>query len=165
MNQNSENEGAKRSPLSYELIVRNNKTSRESGAPHLILRKQRKATDELKVEAADLAKESAPETEEAPAEAKDVIEKMVTAERVSDYISSLNDHVPDDIARVVDAIIEEEGKMPTNLPKLDDQLSAIFPGSDVKDYSGDDLFFEKESEEESTPKPAKYTNRVEYEDL
>ena len=161
MNQNSENELAKRSPLSYELIVRNNKTSRKSGAPHLILRKQRKASDELKVEAADVASQP----EEVPNEAKDVIEEIVSAETVSDYISSLNDHVPDDIARVVDAIIEEEGKMPSNLPKLDDQLSAIFPGSDVEDFDGDDLFFEKKAAPESESKTAKYTNRVEYEDL
>ena len=169
MNQNSENERTKRSPLSYELIVRNNKTSKESGAPHLILRKQRNATDELKVEDAASAVEATEDvTSEVPAEAPEmsgVAEEIASADSVSDYISSLNNHVPDDIARVVDAIIEEEGKMPTNLPKLDDQLSAIFPGSDVKDYSGDDLFFENDSASEEEPKAAKYTNRVEYEDL
>ncbi|MFK7848479.1 MAG: hypothetical protein AB8G77_24530 [Rhodothermales bacterium] len=158
MNQKNENDVPKRSPLSYELIVRNNKTPQEHGAPHLILRRQLKDKDQQKK--IDV---SVPENAEQVIE--DDAAEIASADSVADYISSLHYHVADDVARVVDAIIEEEGKMPSNLPKLDDKLTMIFPGSDVQGSSDDDLFFERKEAQPADSKASKYTNRVEYEDL
>ncbi len=92
-------------------------------------------------------------------------ETIASARNVADYISSLQDHVPDDVNRVVDAIIAEGGKIPSNLPKLDDQLTMIYPGSDVQDLPGEDLFYEREETPAKETKTSSYTNRVEYEDL
>ncbi len=162
MNQKNENDVSRRSPLSYELIVRNNKTPQEHGAPHLILRRQLKDEDQQKKTEALVSENDEQAVDEVGEEQASGI---VSADSVADYISSLNHHVADDVARVVDAIIEEEGKRPTNLPKLDDKLTMIFPGSDVQGSSDDDLFFERKDVQPAENKASKYTNRVEYEDL
>lgn len=167
MNQKNDNDLARRSPLSYELIVRNGQAPQKDGAPHLILR--RPAEDSAPLKIVDAAKASEvpasedvlEELEESAVEAADI----ASANSVADYISSLNNHVSDDVARVVDAIIAEEGKLPSNLPKLDDKLTLIFPGSDVQDNGVDDLFYEKKDVETDESKSANYTKKVEYEDL
>ena len=158
MNQNSENDFLKRAPLSYELIVRNNKAPRENGEPHLILRRQPRDEDQKK-----LMDESKPAEEKQTVE--DGAQEISSVSNIADYISSLHHHVSDEVNRVIDAIIEEEGNVPSNLPKLDDQLTMIYPGSDVEGMPGDDLFFERKTQVAAEIKPSNYTNRVEYEDL
>ncbi len=155
MNQKNENELAKRSPLSFELIVRNNQASREKDAPHLILRRKPK-------EDVQAAGASVTENRDTPPA---IDSEIASFESVADYISSLNDHVPDDVVRAVDAIIEEEGEIPSNLPKLDDQLSQIYPGSDVQELSDDDLFYRRENVAPPELISTSYKKKVEYEDL
>lgn len=158
MNENKESDLSRRSPLSYELIVRKNKAQDKKDGPHLILRKQRTDQEEPQPAAEGGAEEVEETKKTAPLE-------LTTAQNISDYISSLHNHVPDDVIRVVDAIIEEEEKIPTNLPKLDDQLEQIFPGSDVKDFENEEFFYEKKDELSEEAKSSTYKKRVEYEDL
>ncbi len=170
MKQKKEKDVSDRTSLGYELIVRNNKASQEHGAPHLILRRQLK--DEHQQDSLD-APIQVDSSDTGEVDDQDALEKQVleiaTSGNVAEYISSLHDHVPDEVIRVVDAIIEEEGNLPTNLPRLDDKLTMIYPGSDVKELPGDDLFFERKEENKEAAKvdikATTYTNRVEYEDL
>ena len=167
MTKKNENETAKRSPLSYELIVRNGKAPQEDGAPHLILRRPAENSEPLKIVDPSKTEEPVekPEVSEEIAGIVDAAE-IASANSVADYVSSLQNHVADDVTRVVDAIIAEEGKLPTNLPKLDDKLTMIFPGSDVQQDPSDEFFYErKDFVAEEDGKSSNYTKKVEYEDL
>lgn len=164
----NEKDTSQGSPLSYKLIIRNHKASEKKGEPDLILRKQPDNLDSrLTMETAQPDDQPAKqnETDQAPGAGPENAPSPATASSVADYISSLQHHVPDDVDRVVDAIIAEEGKAPTHLPSLDDQLTMIYPGSDVQRLPGDDLFYERDDEPPAKPKTSRYTNRVEYEDL
>ncbi len=154
---------------SYKLVIKGNSGKSRSGSgPHYILRRK------LEGETDDLVEEQPlSETEE---ELEDLIqaEPIASASNVSVYISSLMSHVPDDVNRVVDAIIAEENKRPTNLPTLDDTLSMIFPVSDDSILQGEASYgtpqvvnqnTQKSSDDESHSKNQKYIKKVEYEDL
>ena len=164
----NEKDTSQGSPLSYKLIIRDHKASEKKGEPDLILRKQPDNLDtRFTMETAQPDDQAAKQKESnlAPDAGADDASSPATASSVADYMSSLQHHVPDDVDRVVDAIIAEEGKAPNNLPRLDDQLTMIYPGSDVQELPGDDLFYERGEEPPAKKKTSSYTNKVEYEDL
>ena len=89
---------------------------------------------------------------------------MVSAGEVADYISNLSNHVPDDVSRVVDAIIAEEKKLPRGLPTLDEVMPVIYSNTEESLPVGDGI---EKNAEEIEPQPGKthrYVKKVEYED-
>lgn len=167
--QNPEQEASQGSGNSYKLVIKGNSGKGRSGSgPHYILRRKLEGeTDEL------VEEQPVSEAEE---EFEDLIqaEPIASASNVSVYISSLMSHVPDDVNRVVDAIIAEENKRPTNLPTLDDTLSMIFPVSGDSMLQGEESIGTpevvnrnalKSADDESHSKNQKYVKKVEYEDL
>lgn len=167
--QNPDKGASQGSGNSYKLVIKGNSgKSRSGGGPHYILRRK------LEGEADEIIEETpVPEAEEA---LEDLIqsEPIASASNVSVYISSLMSHVPDEVNRVVDAIIAEENKRPTNLPTLDETLSMIFPVSDETLLEGEkpqDTLHTAgpdspdASVDESFSKSQKYVKKVEYEDL
>ncbi len=82
--------------------------------------------------------------------------------------------MPEDVTRVVDAIIEEENSRPTNLPTLDETLPMIFPVSNDIENPNDEAtavpasqerIEDDEPEESRSDKNQMYIKKVEYEDL
>ena len=153
MNMQQNDHGTSRPSPSFELIVQGNENpAEETGAPHLILRRR-----PLDVEEAGKA---GPEPQDTPGTGELEVNSPAGADTVSSddvaaYIASLSNHVPEDVSRVVDAIIAEESKLPTGLPTLDEAMSAIYTRVD------DEAPIPDEPEPEKTPH---YVKRVEYED-
>lgn len=153
----------------YKLVIKGNSgKSRSGGGPHYILRRK------LEGEADDILEEQPSSNAEEAVDDLIQSEPLASASNVSVYISSLMSHVPDDVNRVVDAIIAEENNRPTNLPTLDETLSMIFPVSDETSLEGgkpldtlqtDGPDSNDASVDESFSKSQKYVKKVEYEDL
>ena len=171
---------------SYELIIHGNKDAFiQKGEPHLILRRKplnepeaaledtpSKGEHDMNSESEANLSDEASNTNEAEKneENQESVDDagVESSGQVADYIASLMHHVPDDVSRVVDAIIEEESKLPKGLPTLDEAMSAIYSNAASSEAGGDGLEQLPDTEQAPEAAPAKapggYTKKVEYED-
>ena len=184
---------SERAPLTYELIVKGNKdASVQQGEPHLVFRRKPLADPAPNDAWQDTLNESeqtmnstlphVEPTHEPNEEALDEVlvttisvAKTGSTDEIAKYIASLTHHVPDDVSRVVDAIIAEESRLPKGLPTLDESMAAIYSNPDEAPLPLDEEFgMDAEADAPSEPpadmtdssndKSLSYTKKVEYED-
>jgi hypothetical protein len=145
---------------SYRLVIKDNpEAERSLGGPHLIFRRK------LEVDQNTVIGEEQGASDDAA-----VSDHEGASRSISDYISSLMNHVPDEVTRVVDAIIAEENRLPTNLPTLDENLSRIFPISSEEpgaseSYETAGIHQDEEAEVETEPADRSVSEEADREDL
>ena len=182
--------------LLYKLIVMNNEQRvTENGDPHIILKRavrgadgepiteKRKAEqlknnrwtvvvsdEEEKVTTGPEINTSSVDVDTAIIKDDEQSDQFANATEVSNYLASLSHHVPDDVRRVVEAIIAEEETVSDNGPKdaaeIDPEALAERDSGQEQQVDLGEIFNTlKKARKQFTQKKFKYTKKVEYEDL